>query len=135
MQDCIFCKIVKKELPCHKVYEDHDFLGFLDIRPLTKGNTLIIPKKHFRWVDDVPNLGDYFKAAGKVGIAAKKMFDADWVCYLTLGLEVPHAHIRVIPRYKNDLHGVIVDLEKIEDISKQEMEKIAEQLFSEVKNN
>ena len=120
-------------MPCYKVYEDKDFLGFLDIRPLTKGNSLIIPKKHFRWVDDVPNVGEYFKVAAKVGIATKRIFGADWICYLTLGLEVPHAHIRVIPRYKNDLHDIIVDLEKTENISKQEMEKIAEQIFLETK--
>lgn len=128
MQDCVFCKIVRGEIPCYKVYEDEDFLGFLDIRPLTKGNTLIIPKKHYHWVDDVPNFGDYFEVAKKIGLAAKKAFGAEWICYLTLGLEVSHAHIRVIPRYPDDLHGVVVDLEKIEKIPENEMRKIATKL-------
>ncbi|SRR3989344_2186624 len=123
--DCIFCKIVKGEIPCYKTYEDDDFLGFLDIRPLTKGNSLIIPKKHFRWVYDVPHFGTYFEVAKKVGVSTQKAFGADWICFLTLGLEVPHAHIRVIPRYKNDLHAEIIDLKTIEHFDQKEMETIA----------
>jgi histidine triad (HIT) family protein len=125
MQDCIFCKIVKGELPCYKVYEDDNFLSFLDIRPLTKGNSLVIPKKHYHWVYDVPNFGDYFEVAKKVGLAAKKSLGADWICFLTLGLEIPHAHIRVIPRYKKDQHDIVVDINVAEEINKNEMQHIA----------
>lgn len=128
MDDCVFCKIAKREIPAYKVYEDDDFLAFLDIRPLTRGNTLVVPKTHYRWVDDVPNFGDYFEVAKKAGLAAKKALGAAWVCYLTLGQEVPHAHIRVVPRYSGDLHGIVVDLEKIEKFSSEEMEEIACQL-------
>ncbi len=133
--ECIFCKIVKGELPCYKVYEDEDFLGFLDIRPLTKGNSLIIPKKHFRWVDEVPNFGDYFEVARKAGLAAKKVFGAKWISYITIGLEVPHAHIRVIPRYPDDLHGDLPDLNKIEEFSENEMKKIAEKISKYLMSN
>ena len=55
--DCVFCRIVRGELPCYKVYEDNDFLSFLDIRPLSRGNCLVIPKKHVKWVYDVENFG------------------------------------------------------------------------------
>ncbi len=126
--DCIFCKIAKKEVPAHLVYEDDKFLAFLDIRPLTKGHTLVIPKEHFRWVDDVPYFGEYFEVAKKVGVALKKGFSADWVSYLTLGLEVPHSHIHVIPRYQDDPHGEIVDLTKRENFSEEDMRKIAQKL-------
>lgn len=128
MDDCVFCKIVKGEIPSHKVYEDADFMAFLDIRPLTKGNTLIIPKDHYHWVYDVPNFGDYFEVAKKVGMATKKAFSADWISFLTLGLEVPHAHIRVIPRYKNDLHKAVVDIDLFEKFSDDEMKNISDNI-------
>ncbi len=128
LDDCIFCKIVKGEIPSYKVYEDADFMAFLDIKPLTKGNTLIIPKNHFHWVYDVPNFGEYFEVAKKVGLAAKKTFFAEWISFLTLGLEVPHAHIRVIPRYKRDLHKAVVDIDVFEKFSDAEMKDISDKI-------
>ncbi|MFI5241248.1 MAG: HIT family protein [Microgenomates group bacterium] len=126
MDDCIFCKIAKGKVPSYSVYEDQDFVAFLDIRPLTKGNCLIIPKEHHRWVYEVPNFGEYFEVAKKVGLAAKKAFGAEWISFLTLGLEVFHAHIRVIPRYKKDLHkGGLVDINVFEKFSDQEMKDIS----------
>src|SRR5207245_11618260 len=59
--DCIFCKIVRKELPSYMVFEDENFIAFLDIRPLNPGHTLVSPKKHHRWVWDVPDAGRYFE--------------------------------------------------------------------------
>ena len=64
--DCIFCKIVAGEIPSHKVYEDSDYLAFLDIRPLNPGHTLVVPKKHYRWVWDDPDIGKYYQAVGRV---------------------------------------------------------------------
>lgn len=123
--DCVFCKIVAGKLPAYKVYEDKDFISFLDIRPLTRGNALVVPKKHYRWVTDVPEFGKLWEVAKIVGVSAQKAFGAEWVSFVTLGLEVPHAHIRVVPRYPDDLHETIVDLKKIEHFSPEEMEKIA----------
>ncbi len=128
MEDCIFCKIVKGEIPSYKVYEDANFMAFLDIRPLTKGNCLVIPKKHYHWVYEVPDFGEYFEVAKKVGLSAKKAFSAEWISFLTLGLEVPHAHIRVIPRYKKDLHGPLVDINTFEKISEDEMKEISDKI-------
>jgi len=128
MQDCIFCKIAAGGLSARKVYEDKDFLAFLDIRPLTKGNTLVIPKSHHRWVDDVPNFGEYFEVAKKIGKKAKDNLGADWVSYITLGMEVPHAHIRVIPRYKDDLHQGLVDINKFEKFDEAQLDEIAAKL-------
>ena len=61
MENCIFCKIVSGEIPSYKVYEDNEFMAFLDVRPLNLGHTLVIPKKHYRWVWDVPNIGEYYE--------------------------------------------------------------------------
>ena len=77
--DCIFCKIVSGKIPCYKVYEDENFLAFLDIRPLNLGHTLVIPKKHFRWVWDVPNIGEYFEVVCKIAVAEQKAFDTEMI--------------------------------------------------------
>ena len=65
MLNCIFCKIINKEIPCTKIYEDENFLAFLDINPLSPGHTQIIPKKHYRWVWDIENIGEYFEVVKK----------------------------------------------------------------------
>jgi len=130
MTDCIFCKIVKGEIPCYKIYEDDDFLGFLDIKPVNKGQSLLIPKTHYRWVDDVPNFGAYFEAAKKIGLATKKELSPQAVCYVTLGFLVPHAHIRIIPRFENDGHEDGLDFKLFKEVSPEEMKKIAEKLLN-----
>ena len=123
---CIFCKIIAGDLPAYKVYEDEKFLAFLDIRPLTKGNSLVITKEHYRWVYDVPEFGDFFEVAKKIALAAKKGLGAEWISFLTLGLEIPHAHIRVMPRYSNDLYKEFIDESISEDFSDEEMKEIAD---------
>lgn len=128
MDDCIFCKIVKGEIPAYKVYEDDLFFAFLDIRPLTKGNTLVIPKKHYRWVYDVPDFGQYWEVAKKIALATINNLGAERVIFLTLGMEVPHAHIRVIPRFQKDLHGQVPDIDVYENFSQAEMKTIAESI-------
>jgi len=133
MDDCIFCKIVKGEIPCYKIYEDNNFLGFLDIRPLTKGNSLLISKEHYRWVYDVPDFGNYWEAAKKVALSTIKILGAERVTFLTLGMEVPHAHIRIIPRYNNDKQSIIPNLDIVEKIEKEEMQKIAEEIKKGIK--
>ncbi len=130
MSDCIFCKIVKGEIPCYKVYEDENFLGFLDIKPINPGHSLLIPKTHYQWVDDVPNFGDYFEAAKKIGLAIKKVLLPQAVCYVTLGFLVPHAHIRIIPRFENDGHKDGLNFELYKEVSPEEMKEIAEKLLN-----
>ncbi len=96
-RDCIFCKIVAKEIPAHIVYEDSDFLAFLDINPQSPGHTQIIPKEHYRWVWDVPNAGAYFEIAQKIAKAQQKAFNTEWILSKIVGDEVTHAHIWVYP--------------------------------------
>ncbi|OHA93445.1 MAG: hypothetical protein A3H52_01965 [Candidatus Zambryskibacteria bacterium RIFCSPLOWO2_02_FULL_39_26] len=100
MKDCIFCKIVSGEIPTHKVYEDENFLAFLDINPQSPGHTQVIPKKHCRWVWDVPEVGEYFEVVRKIAKAEQKAFGTDWILSRIIGDEIPHAHIWVFPNDK-----------------------------------
>lgn len=126
MESCTFCRIAKGERDQYEVYEDDSFMGFLDIRPRTKGHALVIPKKHYRWVDDVEEFGEYFEVCGVIGRAAKRALEADWLQLLTIGEAVPHAHVHVVPRYRDDGHGALINLGNIEFFNKDEMQEIAE---------
>ncbi|OHA88625.1 MAG: hypothetical protein A3C70_03445 [Candidatus Zambryskibacteria bacterium RIFCSPHIGHO2_02_FULL_43_14] len=95
--DCIFCKIVRGEIPAYKVYEEDDFLAFLDINPQSPGHTQVIPKKHFRWVWDIPDVGKYFEVVRKIAKAQQKAFNTDFILSKIIGDEVEHAHIWVFP--------------------------------------
>jgi histidine triad (HIT) family protein len=97
MNGCIFCKIVAGEVPSHTVYEDAEFLAFLDINPQSPGHTQVIPKQHYQWVWDVPQVGAYFEVAKKIALAQRKAFDTDFILSRIVGDEVPHAHIWVFP--------------------------------------
>ena len=128
MENCIFCKIVKGEIPSYKVYEDENFIAFLDISPRNKGHTLVIPKKHYKWVWDVPNIGEYFEIARKIAKAQTKAFSTEWIVSLILGEEVPHAHIWLVPRFKGDGHGSSIKLSIIKKFSEEEMKEIAKSI-------
>lgn len=126
--DCVFCQIIAGKIPSYKIYEDDNFLAFLDIRPLNPGHTLVIPKKHYRWVWDYPELGNYYEVVGQVVKAIKKAFATDYVVSLVLGEEVPHAHIWLVPRFTNDGHGGAIDLRNIKSLSQVEMEEAREKI-------
>jgi histidine triad (HIT) family protein len=100
MNNCIFCKIASGEIPAYKIYEDENFLAFLDIHPLSPGHAQVIPKKHFRWFWDVPNVGEYFEVARKIALAQQKAFNTDFVLSKIVGDEVEHAHIWIYPNNK-----------------------------------
>jgi histidine triad (HIT) family protein len=95
----IFTKIVNGEIPCYKVAEDDNFLAFLDINPLVKGHTLVIPKKETDYLFDIDDkeLGDMMIFAKKVARAIDKTIPCERVGVAVLGLEVPHAHIHLVP--------------------------------------
>jgi Diadenosine tetraphosphate (Ap4A) hydrolase and other HIT family hydrolases len=132
MANCIFCEIVKGRVPSFKVFENEKFVAFLDIKPRNPGHTLVIPKEHFRWVWDVPYLGEYFEIVGKIARALKKAMKTDFVVSFIMGEEVFHAHIHLVPRFKDDGHGSLIDLSLIREIQKEEMEEIANQIKKEV---
>jgi len=132
MNDCVFCKIVKGELPSYKIYEDNDFFGFLDINPLNEGHAMLIPKKHVEWVDDYEPYCKYWETARKVARGIKKVMKSILVSYVVYGLGVPHAHIHLIPKYKNDEHPLGPDPNKVKKISSENMKKIADRIRKEL---
>jgi histidine triad (HIT) family protein len=113
--NCIFCKIIKGEIPCHKLYEDEHVLAFLDVNPLSAGHTLVIPKGHYKTVDHMP--GEVAAAIGRcLPSLSKAILEAtgstDWNLLQNngepAGQEVLHAHFHLIPRVKGtDLHEPI----------------------------
>ncbi len=125
-ESCIFCKIVAGDIPSYKIYEDEKFLAFLDIFPATEGYTLVIPKEHFRWVWDVTNIGEYFEVCQKV---AKHLSEVSGkaVYSMTLGEEVPHAHVRMFPANQNMKEALVEFTGKTktkEPVSKEVLEPI-----------
>lgn len=99
MEDSIFTKIVKGEIPCHKIYEDELTLAFLDIHPVTAGHTLIIPKKQIEFVWDLPT-EDYtavMAAAQKVAVRLREVLGTTYVGERIVGVDVPHAHVQMLP--------------------------------------
>lgn len=127
MENCIFCKIVKGEIPSYKIYEDDQFFAFLDINPRVLGHTLVIPKKHYRWVYDVENFGNYWEVALKITKAIQKSLKPKFITYVTYGQDVPHAHIHILPR-KSDIDF----MPKVKSISKPEMKAIVDQIQKEL---
>lgn len=95
----IFSRIVAGEIPCYKVAEDDKFFAFLDINPMVKGHTLVIPKQEVDYVFDLSDndLAAMQVFAKKVALAIGKAFPCKKVGQAVLGLEVPHAHIHLIP--------------------------------------
>jgi histidine triad (HIT) family protein len=99
MERCIFCEIVKGTSPCYKVFEDDRFMAFLDIFPRVKGQTLVIPKKHYRWVYEVDDFKRYWEAVLKVTKKIQKNMKPDFISYVTYGMDVSHAHVHIMPRH------------------------------------
>lgn len=130
MQTCVFCQIIAGDIPAHKVYEDEDYLAFLDIRPYSLGQTLVIPKKHFRWVDESGDFGGFFERAKSVGLAIREALRPWTVFYITHGIEMEHAHIKVIPRYRTDTGEALTYLNPSPsgDTLKSQAEKITQKI-------
>lgn len=102
--NCIFCKIIKGEIPSNKVFEDKRFFVFLDIKPVNHGHLLVIPKKHIVWMQEADDktIADIFKLTKKMMLALKKSLKCDFVQVGVVGTEVPHFHIHLMPRYYSD---------------------------------
>jgi histidine triad (HIT) family protein len=126
MKDCIFCQIVTGKSPCYKIYEDENFFGFLDIFPRVKGHTVLVPKVHYRWVYDVPDFSAYWQAALKITKAMQSSLNSNFVTYVTHGLEVPHAHIHIMPRGSGET-GYIPEIKKF---SPEEFTAVAQKISS-----
>ena len=127
----IFTKIVNGAIPCYKILEDDNYMAFLDINPLAKGHTLVIPKKE---IDYLFNMEDSLFAglnifAKKVAKAIDKVMDCKRVGVAVLGLEVPHAHIHLVPI--NGLYDIDFSKPKLK-LSNDEFLEIAEMIRAEL---
>jgi len=127
----IFSKIVKGELPAYKVAEDDRFLAFLDINPLAKGHTLVIPKKEVDYIFDIQDdlYKDLFAFAKKVGKAIDRVIPCQRVGITVIGLEIAHAHIHLIPI--NSIYDMDFKQPKLK-LSEEEFQEIAKKIKSEV---
>jgi histidine triad (HIT) family protein len=121
----IFTKIVNGEIPAYKVAEDENFLAFLDIFPVAKGHTLVIPKKEVDYLFDLDD--DLYASiqlfAKKVATGLKKAIPCEKVGVLVLGLEVPHAHIHLVPMQSE---ADLLNFSKKLKFSQEELQEITE---------
>lgn len=117
--DCIFCKIINGDIPCYKVYEDNNVIGFLDIDPNTNGHTLLIPKKHILDFDEIgfEDLTKINNAAKKVKKILEKKLNCDGIIIQQNNgcvQEVKHYHMHVKPIYINEQQ--LIDVKKVHQI-------------------
>lgn len=109
MADSIFTKIIKREIPAHIIYEDEMVIAFLDINPVQKGHTLVVPKKQFENIfdGDEESLSHMIRVAKKLSAVIKATVGADGINLIMnngehAGQEVFHAHLHIVPRHKGD---------------------------------
>lgn len=130
----LFTKIAEGEIPSYKCAESSEFYAFLDINPLVKGHTLVIPRREVDYIFDMEDdeLARFQVFAKKVAIAIKKAFPCVKVGQAVLGLEVPHAHIHLVPMHSE---GDLNFSNKKLSLSAEEMQDIADKIFKEFSKN
>ncbi|MCX8194026.1 MAG: HIT family protein [Candidatus Pacearchaeota archaeon] len=128
-KECVFCKIIQGKIPCYKIHENKKFLSFLDISPINKGHTLLIPKKHLETVLDINerDFSEMMRVAKKLSKAIIKATKADGfeLCInnkKAAGQVIPHLHLHIMPRFDGD--GLKFDW-PTKRYSQEEMQKIA----------
>ncbi len=128
----IFTRIVNGEIPAHKVAEDDQFLAFLDISPVAKGHTLVIPKKEVDYYFDLDDemIIKMNVFAKKVAIALKAAIPCNRIGTAVVGLEVPHAHMHLIPI--NNIQDMSFEKERLK-FSQEELAEIAQQISQQLK--
>ena len=128
----IFSKIVKRETPCYKIAEDENYLAFLDVFPLAKGHTLVIPKKETDYIFDIDDkeFAELQLFAKKTAKAIERAIPCKRIGIAVIGLEVPHAHIHLIPL--NNVSDINFSRPKL-NLPKEEMEEIAKRIREQLK--
>lgn len=137
MENCIFCKIVRGEIPSYKVYETEDTLAFLDIKPFSKGHCLVIPKQHSENIFDIgdEDLKNVIVACKHIAEILKEKLNADGIRFSqsngkVAGQEVMHFHLHVIPRYLNDnLPKEVTLTARPSPEDTEELKKLAEKIY------
>ena len=123
--NCIFCQIVKGKIPCYKIYEDGDYLAFLDIEPYVTGHTMVIPKKHYRWVWDVKDFDKYMGRVRKIVKHFQEIEGKEMVYATIFGEEVAHAHVHIIPGFDNrELGNAFRGVRRMGRLNEEEAKKI-----------
>ncbi|KHO48516.1 MAG: Hit-like protein involved in cell-cycle regulation [archaeon GW2011_AR5] len=137
--DCIFCKIVRGEIPSKKVYEDKDTLAFLDINPANPGHTLVVPKKHSEDItkSDEEDIAKVMRVVKNITTNLKEKMNAIGVNVMQnngkpAGQIVAHTHFHVIPRYPNDV--VVISYQRVQ-LSDEQLEEIRKKLSEEKKRS
>lgn len=128
----IFTRIINGEIPCYKVAEDDNYIAFLDVRPMKPGHTLIVPQKEVDYIFDLNEdaLAGMMLFAQKVARAMKEVIDCKRIGVAVLGLEVPHAHIHLIPITKE---GDMLFTNPRVPLSPEENEKLAKDIGAHVR--
>jgi len=132
MDECVFCKIIEGEIPCHKVYETEKVFAFLDANPTSKGHTLVVPKKHVETIHDADGMDYMWSALVKASNAVKEAFNPEGLNISQnngkiAGQEVMHLHFHITPRYTGDEINVDYSREELEN-GEEIAEKISEEL-------
>ena len=132
--DCIFCKIIEGKIPCAKVYEDDDVLGFLDISQTTKGHALVVPKEHYDNFLTTPKdiMHKVMDVAQRIGQAEMMVLGAKGVNILSnvnkeAGQSVFHFHVHVVPRY-GDKSGFILEMKENPDSKQLSLPALADEI-------
>jgi len=128
----IFSKIINDEIPAYKILENENFLAFLDIFPLAKGHVLVIPKKEIDYLFDISSdeYGELWKFAQQVAKAMDKVIDCKRIGVAVIGLEVPHAHIHLLPL--NNVSDINFERPKL-SFSEEEMNEVAQKIRKAIK--
>tara|TARA_B110000971_G_scaffold4453_1_gene4502 strand:- start:1413 stop:1808 length:396 start_codon:yes stop_codon:yes gene_type:complete len=128
MQDSIFTKIINKELPCYKIAENNNFIAFLDIVPLKKGHTLVVPKIQVDYIYDLPDkvLSDLFIFSKTIAKKIESVIDCKRVGVAVIGLEVPHAHVHLVPI--NEISDMNFQNQRIE-LNKEDFQNIRDKII------
>ncbi|MBQ9445317.1 MAG: HIT family protein [Victivallales bacterium] len=137
VKECVFCKIIRGEIPCCKVYEDDLILAFLDIAPFNIGHTVIIPKDHQNSITTLDEIyaNRIIKIAPKIGVALMRTINAEgFNLFLNngsvAGQTVQHCHMHVLPRFAGD--KVVISSEPMKYDSMDQMSELAEKLFNKL---
>lgn len=104
MQGCLFCAIARGEIPSHRICETPDLVAFLDIHPIRPSHTLIVPKAHYAYFDDMPATlaGEIVVLGQKLARAMKSIHGVERAGFAFMGFDIPHAHAHVMPVFERD---------------------------------
>ena len=133
---CIFCKIVRKQVPASIIYEDESVLAFLDIRPLNMGHTLVIPKAHYVDIFETPEteLSCVYKVSKRISIAVKKTTRADGISIIqqngkAAGQDIFHFHVHVVPRFEGQK---LPGFNELKEVERAKLDEVAKRIRQEL---